>query len=181
MANFDTAFDDMILAEGGYVLHTVAGDTGGMTYAGIARNPNPHWPGWAHIDRGDTPPTALVRDFYRVGYWVPILGDAIDSQAVATSLFKFAVNTSTPGKPTVAVKVAQLAARVAPDGAFGPKTLAAVNAMDAELFLARFTLAQIARYAEICSRDKAPINWGRSTARKFQHGWTLRALKGFTL
>ena len=38
MAQFEPAFELMIKDEGGYVLHDVEGDTGGMTYAGIARN-----------------------------------------------------------------------------------------------------------------------------------------------
>ncbi len=38
MAQFEPAFELMIRDEGGYVLHEVPGDTGGMTYAGIARN-----------------------------------------------------------------------------------------------------------------------------------------------
>ena len=50
MADFNLAFEKMIADEGGYVLHTIPGDTGGMTYAGIARNKNPNWPGWNLID-----------------------------------------------------------------------------------------------------------------------------------
>lgn len=176
MAEFLPAYEAMILAEGGYKLHKVAGDTGGLTYAGIARNPNPQWPGWAYIDRGDTPPSQMVRDFYRAGYWQPLMGDELASQAVATSLFKFAVNISAPGRPTVAVKIAQLAARVTPDGAFGLKTLAAINAFDEELFLARFTLAQVARYTEICNKDRT-----REQAKRFLLGWNNRALAGFQL
>ena len=34
MAQFEPAFEQMIRDEGGYVLHEVPGDTGGMTYAG---------------------------------------------------------------------------------------------------------------------------------------------------
>lgn len=41
MADFNPAFEAMIKDEGGYVLHNVEGDRGGMTYAGIARNMNP--------------------------------------------------------------------------------------------------------------------------------------------
>lgn len=47
MADFLQAYESMIRNEGGYTLHTVAGDRGGMTYAGIARNFHPNWPGWA--------------------------------------------------------------------------------------------------------------------------------------
>ena len=49
MAAFSTAFDQMIRNEGGYVLHTVAGDRGGMTFAGIARNFWGGWPGWRKV------------------------------------------------------------------------------------------------------------------------------------
>lgn len=176
MSDFLPAYEAMILAEGGYQLHTVKGDTGGQTYAGIARNKNPDWPGWAYIDRGETPPTQLVRDYYRVGWWAPIRGDELISQTVADSFFKFAVNSSARLRPTTAIKVAQLAARVAPDGAIGPKTLAAINGMDAELFLARFTIAQVARYTEICNNDRSRVQ-----AKTFLLGWNNRALAGFQL
>jgi len=36
--------------EGGYVLTNRKDDRGGMTYAGVARNKNPDWPGWAVVD-----------------------------------------------------------------------------------------------------------------------------------
>jgi hypothetical protein len=45
MADFAPAFEAMIKAEFGYLLHHVPGDRGGMTYAGIARNMNPSWHG----------------------------------------------------------------------------------------------------------------------------------------
>lgn len=54
-AEFLTAFERMIRNEGGYVLHTVADDKGGMTYAGIARNRWPNWAGWSVIDAGGEP------------------------------------------------------------------------------------------------------------------------------
>lgn len=72
MAEFLPAFERMIVNEGGYVLHTVAGDRGGMTYAGIARNFHPGWPGWRVIDQGETPPAELVRQFYRSNFWAPL-------------------------------------------------------------------------------------------------------------
>jgi lysozyme family protein len=169
MADFTQAFDAMILAEGGYKLHTVAGDRGGMTYAGIARNMNPDWTGWAYIDRGETPPTQMVRDFYRSGYWLPIRGDDLTDQGVASTIFNFAVNTSPPGRPKLAIKLAQVAARVQPDGDFGPRTLEAINALDGELFELRYFLAKMARYAEIVTRDR--------TQQKFLLGWTNRSIK----
>ena len=50
MANFDSAFDKMIRNEGGFKLTNIAGDRGGQTYAGIARNVHPGWPGWRFVD-----------------------------------------------------------------------------------------------------------------------------------
>ena len=169
MADFLQAFESMIRNEGGYKLHTVSGDRGGMTYAGIARNMNPKWPGWAYIDRGEIPPSALVRDFYQEGYWQPIRGDEINSQDVARNIFDFAVNTSAPGRPTVAVRLAQIVVGTTPDGAFGPKTLAAVNATDPEKFVLAFALAKLARYRDIVTKDR--------TQQKFLLGWINRTLR----
>lgn len=169
MADFLPAYEAMILDEGGYHLHRVPGDAGGDTYAGIARNMNPNWQGWAWIDRGEIPPTQMVRDFYRTGWWVPIRGDEIADQGVASTIFNFAVNTSAYGRPAVAVKLAQIAARVTPDGDFGPKTLAAINALDGELFELRYFLAKMTRYAEIVNRNRGQ--------GKFLLGWTNRAIK----
>ena len=168
---FDVAFAATMKREGGYRLHTVAGDTGGMTYAGIARNPNPQWPGWAYLDRGETPPTAMVREFYRLGYWVPIRGDDL-REDIAASIFDFAVNTSAPGRPTVAVKLAQLVAGTEPDGAMGPKSVTALNALDPREFASRYFVAKMQRYADIVSRNRSQS--------KFLLGWLNRSLGALT-
>ena len=165
MADFLQAFEAMIRNEGGYVLHEVAGDRGGMTYAGIARKMNPQWPGWQAIDRGEIPASSLVRDFYRAGYWAPLRADEITGQAVARTLFDFAVNAGVK----TAAKLAQIVAGVTPDGAFGPKTLAAVNAVDPEKFVALYALAKLARYRDIVMRDRSQ--------QKFLLGWINRTLK----
>lgn len=169
MADFLQAFEKAIIAEGGYKLHTVKHDTGGMTYAGIARNPNPSWHGWAWIDRGETPPSDLVRDFYREGWWEPIRGDQINDQDVAYTIYSFATNSSAYKRPTVAVKLVQATVGTTPDGAFGPKTLAAVNAMEPRLFVALYALARIARYRDIVVRNKSQ--------RVFLLGWIQRTLR----
>lgn len=169
MADFEQAFERALLAEGGYKLHKVAGDTGGLTYAGIARNPNPDWPGWAYIDRGETPPSQLVRDYYREGWWEPIRGDDIADQCVAYTLYSFATNSSARLRPTTAIKLAQLVAGATPDGVFGPKTLAAINAMHAELFVTKYALARLARYEQIVRRNRVQ--------QKFLLGWLSRTLR----
>jgi len=56
-----------------------------------------------------------------------------------------------------------------PDGKLGPKTLAALNEADEALFIARYALAKIARYAELVRRDRSQA--------KFLLGWINRTLK----
>jgi len=165
MAEFLPAFEQMIRNEGGYTLHQVAGDRGGQTYAGIARKMHPGWAGWAAIDRGDIPPSQLVRDFYLANFWRPILADSLNEQAVARNIFDFAVNAGVP----VAVRLAQIVAGATPDGKAGPMTVAALNAMDPALFVANYALAKLARYRDIVTRDR--------TQQKFLLGWINRTLR----
>lgn len=164
---FEEAFAATMQREGGFRLHKVEGDTGGMTYAGIARNPNPQWPGWAYFDRGETPPTEMVRQFYYDGYWVPIRADELRGD-IAASIFDFAVNSSAPGRPTVAVKLAQLVCGTQPDGVMGAKTVAALNAMTPESFSSSYFVAKMKRYAEIVNRNRSQS--------KFLLGWLNRSL-----
>lgn len=165
MADFLPAYEAMIRNEGGYVLHDVPGDRGGMTYAGIARNMNPQWPGWTLIDAKQDVPAALVREFYKINYWAPIRGDELQNQATAQAIFDFHVNAG-----AVARKLAQLVVGATPDGAIGPKTVAALNAYDADKFVLAYALAKIARYRDIVTRDR--------TQGKFLLGWINRTLQG---
>ena len=165
MADFVPAFEEMIRDEGGYQLTDIPGDKGGQTYAGIARKPNPDWQGWAFIDRKETPPAQMVRDFYKAHFWDDIRGDQISSQRIANCIFNFYVNTGKPAKT-----IAQLVVGSTPDGVIGDATVANLNAADPEKFIMSYTLGKIARYAEICNRNK--------DQNKFLLGWVNRALKG---
>lgn len=165
MADFSAAFESMIRNEGGYRLHTVAGDRGGMTYAGIARNAWPNWSGWRDIDHGEIPDTALVREFYKVNFWDRVRGDDIADQQIARTVFDFAVNAGTG----TAIKLAQIVVGVTPDGAIGPKSMAALNAMDGDKFKLAYALAKVARYRDIVARDRSQS--------KFLLGWINRTLR----
>ena len=169
MAKFDPAFDEMIRNEGGYRLTNVAGDRGGQTYAGIARNFHPGWPGWRYIDDNDLDNrglSKLVGEFYRAQFWSPIGGDKIKSQAVAQAIFDFSVNAGVP----VGARLAQRVVGAGPDGRIGPKTLALLNKMNEAEFILKYALAKVTRYAEICNKDR--------TQTKFLLGWINRTLKG---
>jgi lysozyme family protein len=164
MADFAQAFEKMIRNEGGYVLHQVKGDTGGMTYAGIARNKNPQWSGWSAIDAGQTPDASVVRAFYKPNYWDSVNGDELP-QIVAESIFDFGVNAGT----SVAKKLAQIVVNQTPDGVFGPKTMTALQSAGDE-FAPMYALAKIKRYLEICNRNPEQS--------KFLRGWLNRTFKG---
>ncbi len=167
MAEFALAFEKMILNEGGYVLHNVSGDRGGQTYAGIARNFHPDWEGWGIIDRGDMDDpglTQMVREFYKKNFWNKVKGEDISGQRIAEALFDFAVNAGIK----TASKLAQVVIEATPDGIIGSKSVGKLNGMDEEIFVPRYALAKIARYAEICKRN--------SNQKKFLLGWINRTL-----
>lgn len=166
MADFDAALKKVIQNEGGYVLHNISGDPGGMTYAGISRRYHPSWPGWAIIDRDGTapPPRTMVSDFYRQQFWRRICGDLIPCNAVAESIFDYAVNVDVPR----AVKSAQAVVGAKIDGVFGPRTLAAVKEADPGRFLDAYAVRKMQFYASICTKHPA--------RRKFLLGWINRIL-----
>lgn len=167
MADFEPAFQRTLRAEGGFRLTDVRGDRGGQTYAGISRKANPEWPGWAWVDRDETPPTDLVRDLYRLSYWAPLRCDRMP-QAIAEDVFDFAVNAGVK----VSAKLAQAVAQVTPDGVVGPKTIAALAAMDPAMFRPAFALAKIARYRDIVMRNRSQS--------KFLLGWINRTLEALS-
>ncbi|MEY2688809.1 MAG: hypothetical protein RL375_3007 [Pseudomonadota bacterium] len=169
MADFDPAFERTITNEGGYKLTDIASDRGGLTYAGIARKPNPHWAGWRYIDAKDMQNLELskeVRRFYKEEFWDVVRADDITDQVIAESIYDFAVNAGVG----TAAKLAQIVVGSVPDGRIGPATLAKLNAMDSGEFVAKFAVAKIARYAEICNRDKSQ--------KEFLLGWINRTIKG---
>jgi lysozyme family protein len=120
--NWEKSCDLVLESEGGYQLTTLVGDSGGQTYAGIARNPNPHWEGWKLIDKGETPPKEIVRSFYKANFWDKIRGDELPA-GVDYLVYDFAVNAGV-GR---AVKTLQSAVGTNPDGVIGPATIAAVK------------------------------------------------------
>jgi hypothetical protein len=168
MAEFDPACEQMIRDEGGYQLTNIPGDRGGQTYAGIARNPNPDWPGWALVDRRDfgAALTPMVREFYQTRFWDPIRGSEINEQAIAETIFNFSVNAGVG----VAAKLAQVIVGATPDGSVGPKTVDLINRCTHKGFIASYAIAKIQRYANICNRDRAQA--------KFLLGWVNRTLAG---
>ncbi len=176
MADFTTAFELTMKAEGGYV--NDPDDPGGETYKGIARASNPKWPGWINVDMlknknnfpknldSDQDLQEKVKALYEANYWDKIQGDSISNQDIAESIFDFAVNAG----PRTSAKLAQITVGAEPDGVIGNKTLAKINEDDPRAFLAVFALAKIGRYVNICEK--------RRESRKYFFGWVRRTLEG---
>lgn len=176
MAEFEKAFKQVIQNEGGYV--NDPDDAGGETYKGIARNRNGAWRGWISVDllkrqsnfpqnlNNDQDLQVEVMELYHCEYWHRVRGDQIKQQAIAESIFDFAVNAGV----VMSSRLAQLSCNAEVDGVIGNKTLEALNTISTELFIPRFSLAKIARYINICKR--IPKN------RKYFYGWVNRTLEG---
>ncbi len=181
MADFNPCFEKVINLEGGYVLHEVPGDRGGMTYAGIARNSWPKWPGWPKIEAGeiDGDLTEMVREFYRREFWDRIRGDEIQQQTAAFMIYDFAVNAGIKA----AVRITQRLVEATPDGVLGPKTVGKLNNMlqdekDTRLFVAYYSLLKVFRYKDICRNDSRRNKDQVRSNLKFLPGWINRVQKG---
>lgn len=158
MADFDPAVTKTLAREGGARYTETPGDTGGATKYGISKRAYPQ------LDIANIT-EQQAKDIYRADYWNAVGGDGIASQAVAENLFDTAVNMGV----SRAVKLAQLVLGVEPaDGRVGPQTLAALNGTDAARFLADYTLAKVARYINLCNKDRSQ--------GKFLLGWLNRAM-----
>ena len=159
MADFEKAVQKVIRREGGAKFTDIAEDKGGATKYGISQRAFPN-----ENIRNLT--EARAKELYRLNYWNKAQGDKIASQAVAESVFDACVNMGV--KP--ACKLAQLAVDVIPvDGIVGKDTLKALNAVDEDLFLAKFALEKVGRYAAICNKDR--------TQSKFLLGWINRTME----
>lgn len=153
-------------------LHQVKGDTGGLTYKGIAKNKNKDWAGWAIIDahqgkpedlEDNQPLQELVEKFYKEKYWDVIQGDKINSQKTAENIFLFAVNAGI----TTAVKQAQKIVNVKEDGVLGKNTLQAINEANQDVFCEAYTLLEKNYYRRLVTKNPS--------FAKFLKGWENRA------
>lgn len=172
MAEFEPAYKHMQKHEGGYA--NDPDDRGGETYRGISRKNWRGWDGWPDIDqakrRADFP-TCLdknadlqgrVRLFYQRNFWAPTM-QRLTSQELANWLFDKAVNMGI----RQACKLIQRAANVDADGIIGPQTMAAVNAADPVVLLARCREEASRYYVNLALSDPSQS--------KFLHGWLARA------
>lgn len=150
--NFDQAFAVLIGHEGDFSDHE--DDPGGKTRFGVteavAREVG---------YRGDMRelPLELAKRIYQERYWKPVRADELPA-AVRYAMFDAAVNSGA----TQAIRWLQRAVNVTDDGVFGPRTMAAVKAVD-ENRLKNVIIAQRLRFMTELK------NW-----QSFSRGWARR-------
>lgn len=171
MADFELTFEKILKNEGGYTLNTIAGDTGGMTYAGISVNNFPTWIGWNLIDKNKNKKqqeslelVQLTKEFYKNHFWDKIRGDEIKNQKVAANICDFAVNAGIK----TAILLAQRVLGITQDGIVGNDTLTKLNGITEEEFIYKYLIEKIKRYVGICDKNQEQ--------KKFLLGWLKRAL-----
>jgi len=164
-------------------------DIGKMTYRGIASSFHPKWEGWRYVRNclaglAIQPPYGtkaykvwvkvvnarlqaipalqeLVKSFYKVNFWDAYRLSELDSQVVANWIYDHVVNAGGRG-----AKWAQLAAKVTPDGAIGPKSIAAINGMKPILF--------ISRASDIAGAHRLDVAHNTPSQIQFLTGWLNR-------
>lgn len=154
--NFQRALEAVLHHEGGFVNHPT--DPGGMTNLGVTKAVWEEWVGHPVDEkamRALTP--ADVAPMYKRKYWDKVRGDDLPT-GVDYCCFDAAVNSGA-GR---AVKWLQAVVGVDPDGAIGPKTLAAVAAMDPEQLVDDYAKRRLSFLMDLA-------HWGT-----FGRGWSRR-------
>ena len=135
-SNWPQSFRLMLASEGGFSNHP--SDPGGMTNLGVTKATWENWVGRESDEaemRGLTP--EKVEPLYKKKYFYAVRGDELP-MGLDYLMFDFAVNAGA-GR---AIKTLQTAVGVTPDGGFGPMTMAAVQAVDPNELIERFSQAK---------------------------------------
>lgn len=171
-SRFRDAYDALAREEGGWANNK--NDKGGETAFGVARNFWPDWQGWVVVDavkkrigfpscgvkalnaalRADRAFPGMLRDFFYDHFWLPMKGDKFTYAPLASEVFELAVNSShSPAVKVLQRAINALGRPLSVDGALGPATLAAANAIDGPKILRAFRETAVRHYEEIVRRD----------------------------
>ena len=191
MADFEIAYGETELREGGYVNDPV--DRGGETHRGVSRKFNPDWKGWVLIDRikrehaddfkakinSNVELELLAKALYRTRYWVPIRGDEISDQHIANKVFDTGVNQGVSRSVRYLQRGLNLLNRnerdyadIKVDGKFGDLTLKTTTEFlvlengQPDYLLKLLNLMQAVQYLDVMKGDPAQ--------ERFARGWLNR-------
>jgi lysozyme family protein len=167
--NFREALQAVLKHEGGFVNHPR--DPGGMTNLGVTKKV---WEAWVGHPVGEKEMRALtpatVARLYKRRYWDAVKGDELPT-GLDYLMFDFAVNAG-PGR---AVRTMQKALGTNPDGAIGPKTIAALKAADPTDLIAKFSMEKELFYKALPTFATFGKGWLRRVAEVKSHAVTMLA------
>jgi lysozyme family protein len=152
--NFEQAYEKLLGHEKGYSNHPA--DKGGPTNWGVTQKV-----ARANGYQGDMRdfPQALAHAIYRKDYWTPCQADALPA-GVRYDVFDGAVNSGVGQS----VRWLQRAAGAEADGAVGPATLRAVNALPGAVLAARFNGHRLMFMAGLSNWDSFSEGWAKRIA-----------------
>lgn len=130
--NFEFSLEQVLKHEGGWSDHPA--DPGGATMKGVTLKTYSDWLGrQASKDELRNIPDSHLSMIYKTRFWDAVRGDDLPT-GVDFAVFDMAVNSG-PGR---AARLLQAAVGATPDGAIGPKTLAAVRERDPEALITAY-------------------------------------------
>ena len=154
--NWEECLKHILKYEGGYVHHK--DDPGGRTNLGVTQRVWEEWIGKPATEADMRSLTVeMVSPLYKKRYWDAVRGDDLPS-GVDLCVFDCAVNAGV-GR---ASKFLQQAVGVTADGQIGPKTVAAVTALPADVVIEKFCNLREEHYKSL------------STFATFGKGWMNR-------
>jgi len=153
--NFPKSLAAVLVHEGGYVNNPK--DPGGMTNLGCTKTV---WEEHCGHEVDEKAMRALtpndVGPLYKNKYWDKIKGDDLPA-GVDYVVFDAAINSG-PGRAT---KWLQACVGVEPDGGIGPKTLAAVRAMDAKQLIDDYSKRRLSFLSDLTTWETFGRGWAR--------------------
>lgn len=155
---------DAVLAREGSSYTNNAADKGHATKYGITHATLEDYRGYpVSADTVAKLTETEARDIYRQVYAVrPGL-----VKLTNMDVLDLAVDCAVNHGPREAVKMVQYAARIFPDGIFGPETESAANRLNPSVLYQRMCAARVRKYGEIIAKDH--------TQSVFASGWLNRA------
>ena len=100
-----------------------------------------------------------VKPLYKKNYWDAVSGDLLPT-GLDYAAFDFAINAG----PGASRKMIQRALGVTADGAFGPKTLAAIQSADPKELMQKFSDSKIAFYKSLSNYNVYGAGWLKRVA-----------------
>ncbi len=153
--NFPKSLAAVLVHEGGFVNNPK--DPGGMTNLGCTKAV---WQEHCGHEVDEKAMRALtpndVGPLYKTKYWDKIKGDDLPA-GVDYVVFDAAINSG-PGRAT---KWLQACVGVEPDGGIGPKTLAAVSAMDAKQLIDDYSKRRLSFLSDLTTWETFGRGWAR--------------------